>query len=52
LSTVDGSADPDAVKRRARAIFAAIGGVQLMARNWADVSVFDTLVEIRRATGL
>jgi TetR/AcrR family transcriptional regulator, transcriptional repressor for nem operon len=52
LSAVDASADPDAVKRRARAIFAAIGGAQLMARSRADVSVFDTLVEIYRATGL
>ncbi|WP_241771193.1 TetR/AcrR family transcriptional regulator [Acidisphaera rubrifaciens] len=45
-------ADPEQVERRARAIFAAIGGAQLMARSRADVSVFDEIIDSYRATGL
>ena len=52
LSATDASADAGAVEQRARAIFAAIGGAQLMARSRADVSVFDAIVESYRATGL
>jgi len=37
---------------RARAIFAAVAGAQLMARSRSDVSLFDTLIESYRATGL
>ena len=52
LSAADPSADADAVKQRARAIFAAIGGAQLMARSRADVCVFDEIVASYRASGL
>lgn len=37
---------------RARAIFAAIAGAQLMARSRSDVAVYDALVEDYRAAGL
>ncbi|MBA1362213.1 TetR/AcrR family transcriptional regulator [Burkholderia gladioli] len=37
---------------RARAIFAAIAGAQLIARSRGDVAVYDTLVEGYRAAGL
>ena len=37
---------------RARAIFAAVSGAQLMARRNADVSVFDTLIDSYRGLGL
>jgi len=37
---------------KARAIFAAIAGAQLMARSRADVSLFDTLVDTYRSAGL
>ena len=37
---------------RARAIFASIAGAQLMARSRSDITIFDTLIEAYRATGL
>ena len=37
---------------RARAIFAAVSGAQLMARSRADLSLFDTLIGTYRASGL
>ncbi len=45
-------ADADAVKERARAIFAAVGGAQLMARSRADISLFDAIIESYRGVGL
>ena len=37
---------------RARAIYAAVAGAQLMARGRADISMFDSLIENYRASGL
>lgn len=37
---------------RARAIFAAIAGAQLMARSRSEISLFDRLIDSYRATGL
>jgi TetR/AcrR family transcriptional repressor of nem operon len=37
---------------RARAIFAAVAGAQLMARSRADLALFDALIEGYRAAGL
>ena len=42
----------DEAEIRARAIFAAIAGAQLMARSRSDITLFDTLVSAYRATGL
>lgn len=42
----------EAAETRARAIFAAIAGAQLMARSRADIALFDTLVSAYRGTGL
>jgi TetR/AcrR family transcriptional regulator, transcriptional repressor for nem operon len=39
-------------ERRARAIFAAVAGAQLMARSRSDISLFDALIESYRAAGL
>ncbi|KQR12564.1 MULTISPECIES: TetR/AcrR family transcriptional regulator [Xanthomonas] len=39
-------------KKRARAIFAAIGGAQLMARGRADIKLFDALIDSYQASGL
>lgn len=39
-------------KKRARAIFAAVSGAQLMARGRADIKLFDTLIETYRSAGL
>ena len=39
-------------KRRARAIFAAVAGAQLMARSRSDISLFDAVIESYRAVGL
>lgn len=39
-------------EQRARAIFAAIAGAQLVARSRSDVSVYDALIESYRAAGL
>jgi TetR/AcrR family transcriptional repressor of nem operon len=37
---------------RARAIFAAVAGAQLLARSRSDIALYDTLVESYRAAGL
>ena len=37
---------------RARAIFAAVAGAQLMARSRADLKLFDTLIDSFRGSGL
>ncbi|PWC76392.1 TetR/AcrR family transcriptional regulator [Azospirillum sp. TSH64] len=37
---------------KARAIFAAVAGAQLLARSRADISVFDALIESYRSSGL
>ncbi|MBR1147041.1 TetR/AcrR family transcriptional regulator [Bradyrhizobium sp. AUGA SZCCT0431] len=37
---------------RARAIFAAVAGAQLMARSRSDISLFDSLIESYRVAGL
>lgn len=39
-------------KKRARAIFAAVGGAQLMARGRSDIKLFDASIENYQATGL
>ena len=39
-------------KKRARAIFAAVSGAQLMARGRSDIKLFDALIESYREAGL
>jgi TetR/AcrR family transcriptional regulator, transcriptional repressor for nem operon len=39
-------------EQRARAIFAAVAGAQLMARSRSDISLFDSLIESYRVAGL
>jgi TetR/AcrR family transcriptional repressor of nem operon len=39
-------------ERRARAIFAAVAGAQLMARSRSDILLFDALIESYRTAGL
>lgn len=48
-TAVVGSADSE---QRARAIFAAIAGAQLIARSRSDIALYDALIESYRATGL
>jgi TetR/AcrR family transcriptional repressor of nem operon len=43
---------PKKTQERARAIFAAVAGAQLMARSRSDISLFDALIETYQATGL
>jgi TetR/AcrR family transcriptional regulator, transcriptional repressor for nem operon len=38
--------------RRARAIFAAVEGAQLVARNCDDLSVYEVIVAVYRGSGL
>lgn len=45
-------AKPKDSERRARAIYAAVAGAQLMARSRADVSLFDEVIESYRAAGI
>ncbi len=52
LSVADPSVSPATIVQRARAIFAAIGGAQLLARSRADISLFDEAIVSFRATGL
>jgi TetR/AcrR family transcriptional regulator, transcriptional repressor for nem operon len=47
-----GVASPEDSERRARAIFAAVSGAQLMARSRSDISLFDALIDSYRAAGL
>ncbi|GGX17326.1 TetR family transcriptional regulator [Pigmentiphaga litoralis] len=42
----------DGAEARARAIFAAVAGAQLIARSRADISLFDTLITNYREAGL
>jgi TetR/AcrR family transcriptional repressor of nem operon len=39
-------------EKRARAIFAAVAGAQLLARSRSDISLFDTLIDSYRQAGL
>jgi TetR/AcrR family transcriptional regulator, transcriptional repressor for nem operon len=39
-------------EQRARAIFAAVAGAQLMARSRSDISLFDSLIDGYRVAGL
>ncbi len=39
-------------ERRARAIFAAVAGAQLIARSRSDISLYDALIDSYRAAGL
>ena len=47
-----GAADPKDIRRRARAIFAAIEGAQLVARSRGDVSVYEEITATYRGSGL
>jgi TetR/AcrR family transcriptional regulator, transcriptional repressor for nem operon len=51
LSAADG-VSPAESELRARAIFAAVAGAQLIARSRSDVSVYDALIDNYRAAGL
>ena len=42
----------DESEQRARAIFAAIAGAQLMARSRSDISLYDALIDSYRVAGL
>lgn len=44
--------DSKEAERRARAIFAAIAGAQLMARSRSDIALYDALIEGYRVAGL
>jgi TetR/AcrR family transcriptional regulator, transcriptional repressor for nem operon len=48
-ATSDPPSDPEA---KARAIFAAVGGAQLMARSRSDLGLFDALIDSFRGAGL
>jgi len=42
---------PEESELRARAIYAAVAGAQIIARSRSDISVFDALIESYRAAG-
>src|ERR1700720_3766379 len=44
--------NPKKSEPRARAIFAAVGGAQLMARSRSDLSLYDALINSYRVAGL
>jgi len=46
------SGKPDEIRHRARAIFAAVSGVQLIAHSRGDVSVYEEIIATYRASGL
>ena len=43
---------PEKSEPRARAIFAAVAGAQLMARSRSDIALYDSLIDSYRAAGL
>lgn len=43
---------PDGCEQRARAIYAAVAGAQLIARSRSDIALYDTLIDSYRAAGL
>jgi len=45
-------AGPEEIEPRARAIFAAVAGAQLIARGRADVALYDDIIDSYRAAGL
>jgi TetR/AcrR family transcriptional repressor of nem operon len=45
-------ASPKEAEKRARAIYSAIAGAQLMARSRADIALYDSLIESYRTAGL
>jgi TetR/AcrR family transcriptional regulator, transcriptional repressor for nem operon len=47
-----GQVDAQAAPHRARAIYAAVVGAQLVARSRSDISLFDALIDDYRKTGL
>jgi TetR/AcrR family transcriptional regulator, transcriptional repressor for nem operon len=47
-----GVVGPEKSEERARAIFAAVAGAQLIARSRSDISLFDALIESYRGAGL
>ncbi|HEX7910824.1 MAG TPA: TetR/AcrR family transcriptional regulator [Paraburkholderia sp.] len=51
LSAADVVSSEDS-ERRARAIFAAVAGAQLIARSRSDISLYDGLIESYRVAGL
>lgn len=50
MLTATGMKEPDS-KLRARAIFAAIGGAQMIARSRADVAVYDSIITHYQLSG-
>ncbi len=52
LSAAKPDADAKAAKQRARAIYAAVTGAQLLARSRADIKAYDETIETYRAIGL
>lgn len=52
LLNAPGVVGPEESKARARAIFAAVAGAQLMARSRSDLPLFDALINSYRAAGL
>jgi TetR/AcrR family transcriptional repressor of nem operon len=44
--------EPEESERRARAIFAAVAGAQLIARSRSDISLYDAIIDSYRAAGL
>jgi TetR/AcrR family transcriptional repressor of nem operon len=48
---VMGMGSPEDVEVRARAIYAAVAGAQIIARSKADIAVFDALIESYRTVG-
>ena len=43
---------PEESEARARAIYAAVAGAQIVARSRSNISLFDSLIESYRSAGL
>src|SRR5882757_2814213 len=52
LLSAAAAVDSNASEPRARAIFAAVAGAQLMARSRSDIALYDALIDSYRVAGL
>jgi len=52
LAVAQGGSGQAAIRRRARAIYAAVTGAQLLARSRGDLKTYDDTIESYRALGL
>jgi TetR/AcrR family transcriptional repressor of nem operon len=51
LANLDPPPRPEEIRQRARAIFAAVSGAQLIAHSRGEVAVYEEIIATYRASG-